>query len=193
MDRCWKVINRRPKEALESDGFLAIERSLLEAIVQRECLAIKEADIFVAVDLWATRQCEKQGLSANGESKRRILGEQIIRAIHFPPNKVNISLNFLEMKNESLVGSSLDWIVDMVSNKGKETPQTIIFCKTFNMVSYVLSLLLVTLGGKAFVDTVNQGKVSLIGICHTKRWAKKKHHTEDMKRVLIATCSQGCT
>lgn len=54
MDRCWKVINRRPKEALESDGFLAIERSLLEAIVQRECLAIKEADIFVAVDLWAT-------------------------------------------------------------------------------------------------------------------------------------------
>ena len=191
MDRCWKVIDKRTREALQSDGFLAIERSLLEAIVHRETLAIKEADIFVAVDLWATRQCEKQGLSANGESKRRILGEQIIRAIHFPPNKVNISLNFLEMKNESLVGSNLDWIVDMVSSKGKETPQTIIFCKTFHIVSYVLSFLLVALGGKAFVDTDNQGKVSLIGICHTKRWAKKKHHTEDMKRVLIATCFQG--
>lgn len=83
MDRCWKVINRRPKEALESDGFLAIERSLLEAIVQRECLAIKEADIFVAVDLWATRQCEKQGLSANGESKEESLVSKLLEQYTF--------------------------------------------------------------------------------------------------------------
>ena len=165
--------------------FWSSKRSPLKAIAQRGIS-------FVAVDLWATRQCKKHGLAANGESKRRILGEQIIRAIRFPPNKVNISLNFLKMENESLVGSNLDWIVEMASSKGKETPQTIIFCKNFTItVSLVLSFLLFTLGGRAFVDNENQDKVSLIDVCHTERRGKKKPDTEDLKRVLIATYSQG--
>lgn len=70
------MIDKRTDEAVKSDGFEAIDRSLLEAVVERDTLNIEEVDLFKAVDLWATRACEKQGLAADGEVKRRILGEQ---------------------------------------------------------------------------------------------------------------------
>jgi len=87
VDRCWKVIDEQTEAAVKSDGFATIESSLLKAVVVRDTLAIKEVDLFQAVDLWATKQCEKQGAAVNGELKRRILGEEIIKAIRFPVMK----------------------------------------------------------------------------------------------------------
>ena len=84
VDRCWKVIDNETEAAVKSDGFETIEKSLLEAIVSRDNLNIKEVELFKAVDRWAIKQCQKQGLAADGELKRRILGEQIIKAIRFP-------------------------------------------------------------------------------------------------------------
>ena len=84
LDQCWKVIDEQLEVAVKSDGFVTIERSLLQEIVARETLCIEEIDLFQAVDLWATKQCEKQGLAADGALKRRILGEDIIKAIRFP-------------------------------------------------------------------------------------------------------------
>ena len=89
MDRCWKVIDRQTEAAVKSDGFATIERSLLDAVVSRETLTIEEIDLFKAVDQWVTKECEKQGLAVNGEQKRRILGEKIIKAIRFPVMKEN--------------------------------------------------------------------------------------------------------
>ena len=87
VDRCWKVVDKETKAAVKSDGFATIERSLLEAVVSRDTLTIRGIDLFKAVDQWATKECEKQGLAANGEQKRRILGEEIIKAIRFPVMK----------------------------------------------------------------------------------------------------------
>ena len=84
VDRCWKVIDEGTDEAVTSDGFEKIERSLLESIVTRDTLSIKEVALFQAADRWATKQCEKQGLVADGQMKRRILGEEIIKSIRFP-------------------------------------------------------------------------------------------------------------
>ena len=84
VNRCWKVIDKQTEAALKSDVFTTIARSLLEAVVVRDSLCIKEIDLFQAVDLWATKQCEKQGVAVNGELKRRILGEKNIKAIRFP-------------------------------------------------------------------------------------------------------------
>ena len=84
VDRCWKVIDEGTDEAVTSEGFEKIERSLLEAIVVRDTLSIKEVALFQAADRWATKQCEKQGLVADGQMKRRILGEEIIKSIRFP-------------------------------------------------------------------------------------------------------------
>ena len=86
-DRCWKVVDKETKAAVKSDGFATIERSLLQAVVSRDTLTIEEIDLFKAVDQWATKECEKQGLAVNGEQKRTILGEEIIKAIRFPRMK----------------------------------------------------------------------------------------------------------
>ena len=84
IDQCWEIIDNQSEEAVKSDGFTTIELSLLEAVVSRDTLAINEIDLFKAVDLWATKKCEKQGLEANGEVKRRVLDETVVKAIRFP-------------------------------------------------------------------------------------------------------------
>jgi len=88
VDQCWKVIDKQTEEAVKSDGFATIERSLLEAVVLRDTLTIEEIQLFKAVDLWATKQCGRQGLAADGASKRRILKEHLIKGIRFPTMKL---------------------------------------------------------------------------------------------------------
>ena len=88
VENCWKVIDERTTEAVKSrNGFLTIDRSLLEALVERDSLNINEVELFKAVDLWAINACKKQGLVANGSTKRTILGERVVKAIRFPTMK----------------------------------------------------------------------------------------------------------
>ena len=89
VDKCWKVIDNETEEAVKSDGFATIERSLLEAVVLRDTLSIKEVNLFKAVNLWATNKCERQGLRTDGEIKRRILGESIVKGLRFPVMKAD--------------------------------------------------------------------------------------------------------
>ena len=97
VDRCWKVIDSQTEQALKSDGFETIEKTLLEALVQRETLQIREPELFKACDQWAINQCRKQGLATDGELKRRVLGEKIIKAIRYAA-----------MKQEEFAGVVLD-------------------------------------------------------------------------------------
>ena len=85
LDRCWEVIDKQTEAAAKSDGFATIERSLLEAIVERHTLSIAEIELFKAVELWATKECQRQGLvESDGKVKRRILREKIVKGIRFP-------------------------------------------------------------------------------------------------------------
>ena len=87
VDQCWKAIEEQPEKALKSDTFTTIERFLLKALVIKDTLAIEEIEMFKAVELWATKECERQGEAVNGAAKRRILGEEIINEIRFPGMK----------------------------------------------------------------------------------------------------------
>ncbi len=82
IDHCWKLIDRQTKVALESAE--SIERSVLEAIVERDTLNIKEIELFTAVSRWAVNECKKQGLESGGKVMRRVLGDRVIKAIRFP-------------------------------------------------------------------------------------------------------------
>ena len=75
-DHCWKMIDDQTNEAVQSDGFVTIEKSVLEELVQRDSLNVRELELFKAVDYWVTEDCQKQGLqlAAEGSVKRRILG-----------------------------------------------------------------------------------------------------------------------
>ena len=81
---CWEVIEAQTENALTSEEFVTLERSIVESVVKRERLNAKEVDLFKAVDRWATKEVERQGLTADGVVKRKILGEEIVKAIRFP-------------------------------------------------------------------------------------------------------------
>ena len=95
-DRCWEVIEMQTEEAVTSDEFVTVERSIVESVVKREVLNVKEVELFKAVDRWATKECERQGINLDGEAKRRILGEEIVKSIRFPlmPRKEFVSTVF---------------------------------------------------------------------------------------------------
>ena len=83
-ERCWEVIETQTENALMSEEFVTLERSLVTSVVKRERLNIEEVDLFKAVDRWATKEVERQGLTPDGVVKRGILGEEIVEAIRFP-------------------------------------------------------------------------------------------------------------
>ena len=88
-ERCWNVIESHTEEAVTSDDFVTLERSIVESVMKRERLNVKEVDLFKAVDRWATKEVERQGLTPDGEVKRRVLGEEIVNAIRFPVMSYN--------------------------------------------------------------------------------------------------------
>ena len=83
-ERCWEVIEAQTENALTSEEFVTLERSVVESVVKRERLNVKEVDLFKAVDRWATKDVERQGVTPDGKVKRRLLGEEIVKAIRFP-------------------------------------------------------------------------------------------------------------
>ena len=83
-DRCWKVIKEQTEEAVTSDGFITVERSIVESVVKREELSVTELELYKAVDGWATAEVQRQGLTRDGKTKRRILGDDIVKTIRFP-------------------------------------------------------------------------------------------------------------
>ena len=84
MNHCWKLIETQAGEAVKSEGFVTVERSVLEELVEKNSLNIKEVELFKAVDCWAEKECQKQGLVAEGSVKRRVLGERVVHGIRFP-------------------------------------------------------------------------------------------------------------
>ena len=83
-ERCWEVIETQTENALTSEEFVTLERSVVESVVKRERLNVKEVGLFKAVDRWVTKEVERQRLTPDGKVKRRILGEEIVKAIRFP-------------------------------------------------------------------------------------------------------------
>ena len=87
MSKCCNFIDKEASLTLLSSEFVTIDRCLLEELVDRDTLNIGEWELFKAVDRWAENESEKHGLKADGPAKRQILGEQIVKKLHFPVMK----------------------------------------------------------------------------------------------------------
>ena len=83
-NRCWEVVEMHTEEAVTSDDFVVAERSVVESVVKREKLNVKEIKLFKAVNRWAEKNIEKQGIASDGNAKRAIIGEEILKEIRFP-------------------------------------------------------------------------------------------------------------
>ena len=73
------MIEIHAEEAVTSDEFVTLERSLVESVVKREKPRVKEVELFKAVDRWATKESERQGMTPDGKTKRRIIGEEVVK------------------------------------------------------------------------------------------------------------------
>ena len=78
------MVEKETDEAVISDGFVTVERSILEELVKKDSLNIREIELFKAINCWVEKACEKQGVAAEGSVKRRILGERVVKGIRFP-------------------------------------------------------------------------------------------------------------
>lgn len=84
VQHCWELIDKYTEDIVRSDEFADLDKCLVESIVQRESLTIREFDLFQAVVRWASRETERRGINVNDDVKRRVLGEGIVKAIRFP-------------------------------------------------------------------------------------------------------------
>ena len=84
----------------------------------------------------------------------------------------------------------------MIEKQREGTPQTIIFCKTFNDIASVVSYLLMNLRQNAFVEMEGE-RLPLLGVYHAKTWDTQKKRTEEdfkesgVQRVVVATSALG--
>jgi len=168
-NHCWEVIDKKTEEAVKSDGFMTIEKSVLEELVERDSLNVKEVELFKAVDCWASKECKKQGLAAEGCVKRRILGERIVKSIRFPVMKEK---EFAEVVLDSEV----------------LTPR-----ESFDMVKYFNSVLKVPEGFSESTRACCQGAVGAetVYTLYMPKFGSRKASKEPKKRQPIVLCNCG--
>lgn len=105
--------------------------------------------------------------------------------------------NFISVPKEKEAVTHLKWIATMVSEQGRNSPHTIVFCNTFNDISNILSNLLLELKEKAFTTDASGERKSLLGVYPAKMWESQKMIIEEdfqsdgLKRVVIASCALG--
>ena len=82
-EQCWQIVDTKASEALKTKSFSRIDKELLCEVIKRDSLSIKEMEIFKATDTWATYECRRRGVEANGSNKREIMGSAL-ELIRFP-------------------------------------------------------------------------------------------------------------
>ena len=159
-NHCWEVIDKDTDEALKSDGFVTIEKSVLEELVERDSLNVREVELFKAVDCWATKECEKQGLAAEGSVKRKILGERIVKAIRFPV-----------MEQQEFADVVLDG--DILTKK-----------ELFDLVKYFNSVLKFPMG---FSEVIRPGSLQRIKMSRFKEIRLRWTYRGDLRNSIVVS------
>uniref|UniRef100_A0A1I8I1Z3 BTB domain-containing protein n=1 Tax=Macrostomum lignano TaxID=282301 RepID=A0A1I8I1Z3_9PLAT len=80
---CLELIDRNTAEAVQSETFADVDVETLCCVLERDGLAIKECDLFMAARRWAESRLAKAGVSCTPENLRRELG-RALGLIRFP-------------------------------------------------------------------------------------------------------------
>ena len=92
-EKSWDIVSKKTQECLNSEAFCDIGLHTLNALLNKERLAVTEVELFKAVLKWTDSECARQGINI-GEDKtarRRILGD----SVH--------EICFLEMSQENIL------------------------------------------------------------------------------------------
>ena len=83
-ERCWKIIDFDTEQAINSEAFCDIDRDVLEQVLERDELTIREVDLFRRVLDWAKIQKKQQKREDKEINIRAVLGEKVIHLMRFP-------------------------------------------------------------------------------------------------------------
>ena len=99
-EKSWDIVSKKTQECLNSEAFCNVGLHTLNALLEKERLAVTEVGLFKAVLKWTDSECARQGINVEEDktAKRRILGDSVYEirflamsqedfVIHSPPPK----------------------------------------------------------------------------------------------------------
>lgn len=114
-------------------------------------------------------------------------------AVYVSPHRENLHFSVKKTTKDN-VFNELDWLVEMVKQKGVLSDKTIIFCNTINDIASVVNYLMLKLGRAAYCDkNCCVATNCIIGIYHSSSWQQSKERVihslkgQGILRVVIAT------
>lgn len=113
--------------------------------------------------------------------------------LYVSPNRTNLYFDVHKVKKQDLM-EELCWLVEEIKYKGRDSPQTIIFCCTLTDIAKVVNWLLMKLGDSAFYPSTSRKREHcLLGIYHSltredsKARIAKNFKENGVTRVVLAT------
>jgi len=112
--------------------------------------------------------------------------------VYVSPNRINLRFSVKKVKKEKQL-DELQWLIDIVKEKGRDTPKTIIFCNTMNEIASVTNHLLYKLGISAYDQKLKSPENCLVGIYHSNSWQASKDRISaslkenGLKRIVVST------
>ena len=112
--------------------------------------------------------------------------------VYVSPNRTNLRFSVKKVKKEVQL-NELQWLIDIVKEKGKDTPKTMIFCNTMNEIASVANHLLYKLGIHAYDQKLKSPENCLLSIYHSNTWQASKDRIvtslkgNGLKRIVVST------
>ena len=84
-EKSWNIVSNETQKCLNSEAFCNIGLHTLNALLEKERLAVTEVGLFKAVLKWTDNECARQGINIEEDktARRRILGDSVYE-IRFP-------------------------------------------------------------------------------------------------------------
>ncbi|XP_055356242.1 BTB/POZ domain-containing protein 6-B-like [Paramacrobiotus metropolitanus] len=82
-EKCLEIVEASGDTILQSELFSSIGHDSLQMILQRSSLSADENTVYLAVEKWAGKACEKRNLGPSAANRREVLGAALF-LVRFP-------------------------------------------------------------------------------------------------------------
>ncbi|XP_068735388.1 ATP-dependent DNA helicase RecQ-like [Montipora capricornis] len=190
-------------QLLFSSAENTLDKEFLEILKKNSRFQSSLAAIVVdeshAVETWTGKRNKKLGKQSAYVFREAFGRLSILRSffkqdaltVLVSPNRENLRFSVKKVKKGEMF-QQLQWLVDLVLNKGTQCPKTIIFCNTLSQIASVVNYLMMKLGN-AIYSGDKESKNCLIGIYHSNSWPASKERLvasfkeNGVKRIVVAT------
>ena len=92
-EKSWNIVSNKTQKCLNSDAFCNIRLHTLNALLEKERLAVTEVELFKAVLKWTDSECARQGINIEEDktARRRILGDSVYEIFHLLSTRISYS------------------------------------------------------------------------------------------------------